>query len=60
MEICLREGRKKNFESKHYDVKVKKLKGRSNLVCIFSYLEEEKNKRKKIKGHKVHKIYHYN
>ena len=34
---------KKNFECKYHDVKVKSLKQRSTLVCIFSYTEEEKN-----------------
>ena len=42
MEIRLKEGRKENFESKYDDVKVKNLKRRSTLVCIFSYGEEEK------------------
>ena len=41
MEIHLKEWRKKNFESK-YDVNVKSLKQRSTLVCIFSYVKEEK------------------
>ena len=57
MEICLKEG-KKNFESKYHDVKVKSLKQRSTLMCIFSYVE--KKKKKKIKVHKVHKMCHYN
>ena len=38
---CVKEGRKKNFESKHHDLKVKSLKQRSILVCIFSNAEEE-------------------
>ena len=40
MEICLKEG-KKNFQSKYHDVKVKSLKQRSTLMCIF-YVEEKK------------------
>ena len=32
----------KNFESKYHDVKVKSLNRQSTLVCIFSYVEEEK------------------
>ena len=59
MEIHLKEGRKKNFERKYHDVKVKRLKRRSTLVCIFSFVEEEKIKNK-IKVHKVHKLYHHN
>ena len=54
MEICLKG--KKNFESKYHDVKVKSLKQRSTLMCIFSYVEEKK----KIKVHKVHELCHYN
>ena len=42
MEIHLKEGRKKNFESKYHDIKVGSLKRQSNLVYIFSYIEEEK------------------
>ena len=41
MEIHLKEGRKKNFESKCHDVNVKSLKQQSTLVCIFSYVKEE-------------------
>ena len=59
MEIHLKEGRKKNFESKYYDVKVKMLKQQSTLVFIFSMLKKKKFKNK-IKVYKVHKIYHYN
>ena len=44
MEIRLKEGRKKNFESKYHDTKVKSLKQRSTLACIFSHAEEEKIK----------------
>ena len=43
----------KKFESKYHDVKVKSLKRRSTLVCIFSYVAEVK--KNKIKVHKVHK-----
>ena len=43
MEIRLKEGRKRNFESKYHDVKAKSLKRRLTLVCIFSYVVEEKN-----------------
>ena len=42
MEIRLKEGRKKYFESKFHDLKVKILKQQSTLVGIFSYIEEEK------------------
>ena len=57
----LPEARKKNFESKYHDIKVKSLKQQSTLVCIFSYAEKIKNKNKnKIKVHKVHKRYHCN
>ena len=53
-----KEGRK-NFKSKYQYGKVKSLKRRSTLVCIFSMLKKKKIKNK-IKVHKVHKIYHYN
>ena len=46
MEIRLKEGRKKNFESKFHDLKVKSLKQQSTLVGIFSYIEEEEKKKK--------------
>ena len=39
----LKKRKNKNFESKYHDEKVKSLKRRSTLVCIFSYVEEEKN-----------------
>ena len=39
-------GRKeKKYESKYDDVKVKSLKRLSTLVCIISYVEEEKIKK---------------
>ena len=47
MEIRLKEGRKKNFESKFHDLKVKSLKQQSTLVGIFSYIEEEEEEKKK-------------
>ena len=31
-----KEGRRKNFENKYHDVKVKSLKWQSTLMCIFS------------------------
>ena len=40
----LPEARKKNFESKYHDIKVKSLKQQSTLVCIFSYAEKIKIK----------------
>ena len=57
MEILHKEGRKKNFERKYHDVKVKSLEQRSTLVCIFSYVEEKKIENK-MKVHKVHKLYY--
>ena len=42
MEICLKEGREKNFESKYHDVNVESLTQQLTLVCIFFYVEEEK------------------
>ena len=53
MDIGLKERRKK------LDVQKKSLKRWSTLVCIFSYIEEEKFTNE-IKVNKVHKICHYN
>ena len=54
---ALKKEEKKKSESKYYDVKVKSLKQRSTLTS--TYVVEKKSK-KKIKVHKVRKIYHYN
>ena len=42
MDIRLKEGRKKKFEGKYHDEKLKSLKQQSTLISIFSYVEEEK------------------